>query len=107
MSRLVRAVDDSDPSETVMVLGGEHGMVTLHVSLCGIPQAMVLHSPREFPGWTRAPRCERMEVQCWCLSSVTCEEMMELLVRYSIEGEEALWLLMENDYRLYLQGGRR
>lgn len=107
MTRLVRAVDDSDESETVMVLGGEHGVVTLHVSLCGIPQAMVLHSPREFRGWTKAVRCLRMEVPCWSLSSVTGGEMTELLAQYSISGEEALWRLMENDYSLYLRGGQR
>ena len=107
MTRLVRAVDDSDEHETVMVLGGEHGVVTLHVSLCGIPQEEVLHSPREFRGWTGPLPCTRMEMPCWSLSSITGEEMVELLARYSVEGEEGLWLMMENAYNLYLRGGQR
>jgi len=106
VTRLVRAVDDSEESETVMVLGGEHGVVTLHVSLCGIPQAEVLHSPREFRGWEGPHPCQRMEVPCWSLSSITGEEMTELLARYSIGGEESLWLMMENAYRLYLGAQR-
>jgi hypothetical protein len=106
VTRLVRAVDDSDEHETVMVLGGEHGVVTLHVSLCGIPQAEVLHSPREFRGWEGPGPCRRMEVPCWSLSSVTYGEMADLLAQYSVGGEEALWRLMEDGYRLYLKGGR-
>jgi hypothetical protein len=100
-------VDDSDPAEAVMVLGGEHGVVTLHVSLCGIPQAQVLHSPREFPGWNGPLPCRRMEVPCWSLSSITGGEMAEVLVLYSAGGEDSLWLMMENAYSLYLRGGRR
>lgn len=107
MSWLARLVDDSDPGETVMVLGGEHGVVTLHLSLCGVPQSMVLHSPAAFRGWDGPMRCSRMEMSCWCLSSITDEEMAGLLAEYSIGGEDALWALMENDYRLYLKGGRR
>jgi hypothetical protein len=100
-------VDDSEPGETVMVLGGEHGVVALHVSLCGVPQAMVLHSPREFRGWEQSFRCERMEVPCWSLSVRTAERMVSLLARYSVEWEEALWQVMEDNYRLCLAGGRR
>lgn len=104
MTRLARLVDDSDPAETVLVLGGEHGVVTLHVSLCGVPQAMVLHSPREVPGWVQTVRCCRMEMQCWCLTSVTEDELAGNLGGALLPVDEPyLWGQMEDCYRLYLE----
>lgn len=91
-----------------MLLGGEHGLVALYVSLCGVPQEMVMHSPVPHPGWTGPNMCQRLEMACWCLSSVTGEELL-----WAIEdtrdttGEEPLWTVMESCYRLYLEGGRR
>jgi hypothetical protein len=102
VSRLAQAVREDD-GETVMILGGEHGAVTLHVSLCGVPQQEILHSPREFPGWAGPLPCRYMEMQCWWLCSV-------LLVQHALgrgTAEEMLWQMMEHSYRLYLAGERR
>lgn len=106
MSRLVRLIDESEPSEDVMVLGGEHGVVTLYLP-GGCPNAMVLHSPVEVPGWDGPHECERMEVPCWCLSSVTGTELRAILLRLRAADEGGLWIAMEDSYRLYLQRGRR
>lgn len=107
MTRLARLVDDSDPSETVMLLGGEHGLVSLHLSLCGVPQAMVVHSPVARPGWTGPEPCHRLEMTCWCLSSVMGKRLLWAM-EYARDttGEEPLWDLMEKSYRLYLEEAR-
>lgn len=112
MTRLVRLTDDTDPGESVMVLGGEHGVVTVHVSLCGTPQSLVLHSPREREGWDPALRpCSRMELPCWYLSSArgsaggnVLDAAMALMEAMPQEGY--LWALMQSCYVLYLEGGR-
>jgi hypothetical protein len=48
-----------------------------------------------------------MEVPCWFLPSITAEEMAALLALHCLRSEDSLWRLMENDYRVYLAGGRR
>lgn len=107
MSRLVRAVDDSDEREEVMILGGEHGVVTLHLP-GGHPDAMVLHSPVEHYGWAGPNQCERMELPCWCLSSIRGAELRAKMPEgWDQLGEEGLWAVMEHSYRLYLEGTRR
>lgn len=109
MTRLARLVDDTDPGESVMVLGGEHGVVTVHLSLCGVPQSLVLHSPREQEGWDLALRpCSRMEMPCWYLASTggnVLDTAMALMTAMPEEGY--LWALMQSCYVLYLEGGRR
>ena len=98
MTRLERRIQE-DEGETVLVLGGPQGVVTLHVSLCGVPQCMVLHSPRELPwadgAWADRTydACRWMEMPCWYLSSVVSED-------------EELRTLMADVYRVYLDGGR-
>jgi hypothetical protein len=109
MSRLVRMTDESDPSEDVMILGGRYGVVTLHMP-GGHPDCMVLHSPEEMhgEGWTGPHPCTRMEMPCWCLSSITGEALRAALAQVqALADEEALWAVMERDYQLYLQRRRK
>lgn len=107
MGRLVRFVEPEECGETVMVLGGEHGLVTLHLP-GGIPDCMVLHSPAEIPGWSGPNRCLQMECPCWCLSSITGPELRDAMPDgWQALGEKGLWELMEDSYRLYLEGRRR
>lgn len=109
MSRLVRAACPGDiPGETVLVLGGRHGAVALHV-FNQVPCVMALHSPEEVHGWTGQERCRYLEGPCWWLGSVTGTN---LAVSLSIqgatgeEGDELTWSLMGDTYKLYLERGR-
>ena len=107
MNRLVRLIDDSDPSEDVMILGGERGIVALHLP-GGCPDWMALHSPVEHPGWTGPCPCRRLEGMCWCLGSIRGGELRATLpAGWELLGDEGLWALMEDVYRLYLEGARR
>lgn len=110
MSRLVRDVRAGDvPGETVLVLGGAHGAVALHV-FRETPVVMVLHSPEEIPEWNGPGPCSYLEGACWALDSVTGTN---LAVSLSIQGatgeedDELTWKLMDNTYLLYLERGRR
>lgn len=107
MSALVRHVQD-DPEETVLVLGGEHGVVTLHVSLCGVPECMVLHSPCPFPA-ADGPnaRCRWMEMPCWYASSARGTELRGVML--AEDGSPCVmtdWELMASVYALYLERRR-
>lgn len=103
MSRLIRLVDESDPSEDVMVLGGAHGVVTMHLP-GGHPDVMVLHSPVEVYGWTGPRPCQWMETACWCLSSVRGSRLRAVMPPGWEElGEKDLWAVMEHSYRLCLE----
>lgn len=108
MTRLVRAVDPEECGETVMVLGGEHGLVALHMP-GGIPDCMVLHAPFEVFGWVGPCTCRRLEGYCWSLSSITGPELLSTFPEgWEQLGEEHLWRLMEHSYGLYLESlGRR
>jgi hypothetical protein len=110
VSRLVRAVRLSDvPGETVLVLGGRHGAVALHV-MRQVPCVMVLHSPEEAPDWTGPERCRYLEGPCWWLGSVTGTQLAESLSLQGATGEECdelTWKLMGDTYLLYLERGRR
>lgn len=107
MTRLARLVDENDESEDVMVLGGEHGVVTLHMP-GGHPECMVLHSPAALPGFDGPHPCDRMEVPCWCMSSISGEELRAVLREVQGRADDrTLWTVMETCYRLYLEGRQR
>lgn len=90
-----------------MVLGGERGLVTLHLP-GGLPDCMVLHSPEEAFGWDGPNECARLEGWCWCLSSITGAMLRDSMPEgWRERGEEGLWALMEEGYELYLARGRR
>jgi hypothetical protein len=106
MARLVRAVDEDESGE-VMALAGERGMVTLHLP-GGHPECMIIHSPAHIPGFTGPHPCTRMEMPCWCLSSLTGGKLSAVMELGLVSGdEEGLWRLMEMVYHLYLERGRR
>jgi hypothetical protein len=103
VSRLVRLVSRETRYETVMALGGERGMVVLHLWEAQ-PECMVIHSPVPREGWTGPCRCMRMETECWCLNSVQGDELREeLALCGTASGEEALWNVMAQSYHLYLE----
>lgn len=110
MSRLVRAVRPAE-DETVLVLGGEGGAVTLHVSLCGVPEWMALHSPVRLPGTDQsAGGCPYLEMPCWCAGSIRGSDLavvMKALGATGGEDDEETWTLMAGVYRTYLETGRR
>lgn len=110
MSRLVRAVCPGNVSgETILVAGGVHGAVVLHV-VFRVPIVVVLHSPQEVPGWDGPNRCTRLEGLCWALSSVAGTRLAESLSLQGATGEEddeLTWELMGDAYELYLERGRR
>lgn len=106
MSRTVRLVEQRE-HEDVWVVGGERGVVTANVMTGGRVAAVTLHSPRPVHGWMRSRRCARMEMPCWFMPSLTGTLLDHSVTAYRTAwGEEGLWRLMEDDYRLYLGGTR-
>jgi hypothetical protein len=104
VSRLVRAVRQDVAAEVKMLLGGEDGLVALHL-LYDEPAAMVLHSPRELPDPAWQHPCAYLETSCWCLNSVVGAELAALMPADGGPDCEATWAAMEQVYHLYL--GRR
>jgi hypothetical protein len=95
-----------DGDESVLVLGGEDGLVSLHFAW-GLPQFMVMHSPREIPGWDGPMPCSQMELPCWRLDSIAGDELRASLSAQEAAGDEsALRSVMELCYRLYLERAR-
>jgi hypothetical protein len=111
VSRLARAVSKGDvPGETVLVLGGKHGAVALHV-FREVPSVMVLHSPEETrEPWTGPCPCRYLEGACWQLGGdvgASLAESLSLLGAMGREDDERTWKLMGDAYRYYLERGRR
>lgn len=106
MSRLVRLVDESDPSEEVMVLGGERGVVTLHLPGGCRPTAMNVHSPVQLPGFSGPNPCARLEMTCWYASSISAPALAGLLAfcREDASAEEHFWHAMKSAYSAFLAG---
>lgn len=101
MNRLARAVQQDVPAEVKMLLGGERGLVALHL-IWDEPAVMVLHSPRKLPDpWWEHP-CAYLESGCWCLNSVVGAELAGLMPTDGAPDCEATWAAMEEVYRLYL-----
>jgi hypothetical protein len=49
-----------------------------------------------------------MEMPCWCLSSITGNDLRATLTQLQAAvDEEPLWTAMEQSYRLYLERARR
>lgn len=109
VSRLVRDIRPYEGmDETLLVLGGMHGAVVLHLDAGGVPTRMILHSPQEMPAWSGPVKCMVMEVPCWCLGSVTGDELaLGMAAQDATGNDEPTWALMEEMYRLYLERGRR
>lgn len=85
-----------------MALGGEHGLVTLHIA-GDAPQVMVLHSPVAIPLWDGPAPCRWLEGRCWCLNSVLGLILDIALPDDSGPDCEATWAVMEQCYHLYLR----